>query len=107
MIDLQVCSRGVILPVRATAGARRNAILGVRNGMLRVAVTAAPEKGKANSAIIAVLSKALGIPKSVIEIISGQTSQQKRFLLKEDLEALQQSLDAITGEFGSEASNRQ
>jgi uncharacterized protein (TIGR00251 family) len=96
MIDLQVSSRGVILPVRASAGARCNAILGVRNGMLRVAVTAAPEKGKANAAIIDVLSKALGLPKSSIEIISGQTSHQKRFLIvSKDVAAHRESLEAI------------
>jgi uncharacterized protein YggU (UPF0235/DUF167 family) len=46
-----------------------------------VAVSAAPEKGKANQAIVAVLSKSLGIPKSAIELIGGSTSRQKRFLL--------------------------
>ncbi len=44
--------------MRAHAGARQNGIVGEHNGMLRVAVTAAPEKGKANKAIVDVLSKA-------------------------------------------------
>jgi uncharacterized protein len=48
MIELRSHQGGVIVPVQAHAGARRNGVLGVRNGMLRVAVTAAPEKGKAN-----------------------------------------------------------
>ena len=69
------------MPVRAHAGARKNGILGEHNGMLRVAVTAAPEKGKANKAIVAVLSDALEIPKSSIELIAGETSSQKRFLI--------------------------
>jgi hypothetical protein len=73
--------RGVIVPVRAAAGARRNAILGARQGMLRIAVTAAPEKGKANRAIIALLSETLGVPKSAIELVCGETSPQKRFLV--------------------------
>jgi hypothetical protein len=81
MIDLQAHPRGVILPVRAQAGARRNCILGEHNGMLRVAVTAAPEKGKANKAIIAVLSDTLKMPKSSIELLAGETSPQKRFLI--------------------------
>jgi uncharacterized protein (TIGR00251 family) len=80
-IQLEGDRRGVILPVRANAGARRNGIIGIRNGALRVAVTAAPEKGKANRAIIEVLSKSLNIPKSSIELLSGETSPQKRFLL--------------------------
>jgi len=81
MIELTVHPRGAILPVRAQAGARRNGIVGEHNGMLRVAVTAAPEKGKANKAIVAVLSDALQTPKSSIELVAGETSNQKRFLI--------------------------
>jgi len=78
---LQVDERGTIIPVRAQAGARKNAVLGERQGSLRVAVTAAPEKGKANKAIVELLSAALDAPKSAIELISGETSPQKRFLI--------------------------
>ena len=81
MIHLESHSKGTILPVRAHAGARRNTILGQREGALRVAVSAAPEKGKANQAIVALLSKTFGISKSSIELIGGPTSRHKRFLL--------------------------
>ena len=81
MVELVEDSRGVILPVRAQAGARRNGVVGIREGKLRVAVTAAPEKGKANQAIAVVLSEALGVPKSSIALQSGETSTQKRFLI--------------------------
>ncbi len=81
MIELRPHQNGVLLPVQAHAGARRNGILGERNGMLRVAVTAAPEKGKANQAIVAVLSEALGVAKSSIELASGATSAKKQFLV--------------------------
>ena len=82
MLDLEEQVDGVVLPIRAHAGARRNAILGARAGALRVAVTAAPEKGKANQAIVALLSKTLGIAKSSIELVAGETSPQKRVLLR-------------------------
>ncbi len=81
MIEVKQDSRGVVLPVSAQAGVRRNGIAGVRNGMLRVAVTAAAEKGKANRAIIGVLSEALDVPKSAIEIVSGEASSQKRLVI--------------------------
>ena len=81
MLELKQDARGVLLPVSAQAGARRNGITGVRNGMLRVAVTAAPEKGKANRAIIGLLSEALDVPKSAIELASGETASQKRFVI--------------------------
>jgi len=95
MIKLELHPRGVILPIRAHAGARRNAILGEREGALRVAVTAAPEKGKANRAIIDLLSKSLKIPKSSFEIVSGDTAAQKRFLVVgADPHRLQTTLEA-------------
>ena len=50
--------------------------------MLKVSVTQSPEKGKANKAVIELLSKKLGLKKSQIELISGETSHQKRFLVR-------------------------
>jgi uncharacterized protein (TIGR00251 family) len=70
-----------ILSVRAQPGARRDEIRGVHDGALRVAVTAAPEKGKANHAIIKLLAKTLGIAKSRVVLISGETSRNKTFLV--------------------------
>lgn len=81
MIDLEEHEKGIVLPVKVHAGARRNASRGVQNGMLRVCVTQAPEKGKANKAVTAQLAKALSLRKSQIELISGDTSPQKRFLV--------------------------
>jgi uncharacterized protein (TIGR00251 family) len=99
VVELQDDPRGVILPVRAAAGSRRNAILGIRNGAVRVAVTAAPEKGKANKAIIAVLSKAFDVSKSSIELVSGETSQQKRFLIVgSNVNTLRQSITELIAE---------
>jgi uncharacterized protein (TIGR00251 family) len=81
MIGLEPHAQGVVLPVRAHAGARRNEIRGQQEGMLKVSVTQAPEKGKANKAIIALLSNALDLRKSQIELLSGETSPQKKFLI--------------------------
>ena len=72
---------GVILPVQAQPGARRNGIQGVRQGRLIVAVTQAPEKGKANDAIVEVLAKSLGIKRRQLTLLSGETNSQKRFLI--------------------------
>ncbi len=71
------------MPVRAQPGARKNELRGEHNGMLRVCVTQAPEKGKANKAIIALLAKQLGLRKAQFELFSGETSSQKRFLIRE------------------------
>jgi uncharacterized protein YggU (UPF0235/DUF167 family) len=83
MIKLEDHPQGTILPVRAHAGARRNGIRGEQAGSLQVSVTQAPEKGKANKAIIAVLAAALSLRKSQFELLAGETSPQKRFLVRE------------------------
>ncbi len=82
MIATEPHPEGCILPVRAHPGARRNEIRGEHDGALRVAVTQAPEKGKANKAIVELLAKALGVRKGQFELISGETSTQKRFLIR-------------------------
>lgn len=82
MIPLEESDHGVILRVHAQPGARKNEIRGVMNGALRVAITAAPEKGKANRAIVNLLSETLEVPKSDVELLGGSTSRAKRFLLR-------------------------
>jgi uncharacterized protein (TIGR00251 family) len=79
MIELQESADGVILPVRAQPGARKNGVTGEHAGALKVAVTQAPEKGKANQALIEVLAVALQVSRSRIELLSGATSSQKKF----------------------------
>jgi uncharacterized protein (TIGR00251 family) len=75
-------AEGCVLAVRAQPGARRNAIVGAHAGMLKVAVTAPPDKGRANEAIVATLAQALGLKPAQIELLSGATSRQKKFLLR-------------------------
>jgi uncharacterized protein len=70
------------ITVQLTPKASKNAIPGWRKDaegqdMLKVSVTAAPEKGKANQALIRLLSKEWGIPKSSIRIIRGDTDRIK------------------------------
>jgi uncharacterized protein len=81
MVQLDETPAGIVLHVKAQPGARRNAVGGEHAGALKVAVTQAPEKGKANDAIIDVLSKSLGLKRSQFALISGATASQKKFLL--------------------------
>jgi len=83
MLDFQSHPDGTILPVRAQAGARRNEVRGLQDRALKVCVTQAPEKGKANKAIVEVLAKWLGVRKSQIELVAGETTSQKRFLVRD------------------------
>ncbi len=70
------------ITVKLTPGAKKNEVAGWDIGaagerFLRVSVTAAPEKGKANAALIKLLAKHWGIPKSAIEIVRGETNRLK------------------------------
>jgi len=82
VIELRATADGILLNVKAQAGARRNAVLGERGGSLCVAVTQAPEKGKANRAIAALLAGAFKVAKSQVELVAGETSRQKTFLMR-------------------------
>jgi uncharacterized protein YggU (UPF0235/DUF167 family) len=65
------------LAVRVTAGAARAAIGEWHDGRLRVRVSAAAERGRANAAVTALVAKTLGLPKSAVRIAAGRTSPQK------------------------------
>jgi len=83
----------VELRIRLTPSGGRDAIDGVEKdaegqAYLKARVTAVPEDGKANKALIALLSKALKIPKSSISFITGETSRKKILRLDGDPEEI-------------------
>lgn len=65
------------LKVRVQPGASRERILAWRGDVLKVAVTAPPERGKANTAVEALLAKELGVAKSAVRVIAGGASRDK------------------------------
>jgi uncharacterized protein (TIGR00251 family) len=82
LIDVQVHAEGIIFAVRAQPGARRNEIRGEHAGALRVCVSQAPEKGKANRAIRDLLAQTLKVNRSQVALLSGETASLKRFLIR-------------------------
>jgi uncharacterized protein YggU (UPF0235/DUF167 family) len=83
---------GLVLAVKAAPKASRDAILGVMatpdGHALKVAVTAAPDKNKANVAVAALVAKALGVPKSAVQVIAGATDRRKLLHVDGDPAAL-------------------
>jgi uncharacterized protein (TIGR00251 family) len=73
---------GCVIGIRAQPGARKNGVVGEHNGLLKVAVTAPADKGRANEALVEVLAAALGVKRSQIELLSGATSRAKKFLIR-------------------------
>ncbi len=82
MIAITEHAEGCILHVRAKPGARKAGVQGEQAGALKVAVTAPPEDGRANKALLEELREALGLKWSQVELFSGETSRDKRFLLR-------------------------
>jgi uncharacterized protein (TIGR00251 family) len=82
LIDIREHTDGCVLAVRAQPGARRNGVVGEQAGCLKVAVTAPPDQGKANKALVEVLAEALGLKRAQIEMLQGATQRTKRFLLR-------------------------
>ena len=82
MIAVTDHAEGCVLPVRAQPGARRAGVQGEQAGALKVAVTAPPEDGRANQALVEELRKALKVRRSQVELIAGHTSRDKRFLIR-------------------------
>ncbi|MGL4595295.1 MAG: DUF167 domain-containing protein [Thermoguttaceae bacterium] len=73
---------GIIVRIRVHAGAGKNEIRGVHDGNLKISVTQAPEKGKANKAICDLIAKEFSLRPSQVEILTGATSSQKTVLLR-------------------------
>jgi len=86
---VRVAQGGVEVAVRLTPRARRNRVEAVAadpagEAVFKVSVTAPPEGGKANAALIALLAKAWRVPKSTITVVAGATARNKRLALAGD-----------------------
>lgn len=91
-----------MVTVRLQPGASRNQIDGparLDDGtpVLRVRVSAPPEKGKANQSLIKLLTKAWGLPKSSIGLVAGQSDRRKTLLLSGGDRQLLTSLQQMYG----------
>lgn len=83
---LRPAADGVMLAVRAQPGAKRTAIIGIFGegpaAQLKIAVQAPPLEGRANAALVEFLAKLFTVPKSAVELASGELSRGKVFSLR-------------------------
>jgi uncharacterized protein (TIGR00251 family) len=73
---------GVTIALKVQPKAKRNALVGGQAGALKVSVTAPPEDGKANEAVIELLRCTFKLPRSQLEILSGHTNRNKVLLVR-------------------------
>ena len=100
-LPLAATADGVVVTIKLTPKARSAGIDGIAEDLgpegprivLRLRVTAPPEGGKANTAMIALLAKSWRLPKSAFTVIAGATSRLKRVHVGGDPQGL---LRAIT-----------
>ena len=94
MVKLTVTESGVRVPVLVEPGAGRERLYGEHDGRLKLSVTAAPERGKANKAVCKFLAAELGVNKSQVHILSGHHSKLKEVLIER---VSPNALEAIIG----------
>jgi uncharacterized protein (TIGR00251 family) len=98
--SISVHADHIRLSIKLTPNGGRDAIDGIEtdaegNAFLKARVSAVPEDGKANKALIALLSKKLRVPKSSISFISGETARKKILRIDGDPEDLEEKFKKV------------
>ncbi|WP_407049353.1 DUF167 family protein [Methyloraptor flagellatus] len=93
-------SEGVRLRVRLTPRAGKDSVgpfevLASGETVLLAHVRAVPEKGAANAAIAALIAKRLGVAKTKVEVVAGQTGRVKTIEIRGDQAAILAEIDAL------------
>ena len=78
----QSTADGVVLNIRVVPRASKTAVQGVLGNMLKIRLQAPPVDGKANAALVEFLADTLGIAKSSVVLLSGETGRAKRVLIR-------------------------
>lgn len=81
---LNICrqsDRGVILPCHIQPRASKTGISGLYGSMLKITLDAPPVDGKANASLCEFVAKKCGVAKSLVSVISGETSRDKMLLV--------------------------
>jgi uncharacterized protein (TIGR00251 family) len=73
---------GAVIELAVQSRAPRTEFAGIHDGALRLRVTAPPVDGAANAAVLDYLARQLGVSRSKLEIVGGQTSRRKRVLVR-------------------------
>jgi uncharacterized protein (TIGR00251 family) len=68
---------GLIFSVKIVPGSNRTSVCGFLDGMVKIKISAPPEKGKANRSLVKFLAKKVGVKRKDVHIISGQTNPVK------------------------------
>ena len=84
MLGIQKKTGGIVFKILVQPRSSKNMITGLHGDAIKVKLTASPVNNAANRMSINILAKALGVPKSSLEIVSGHTSRNKQVLLRSE-----------------------
>ena len=94
-LPIKICDNEVLLQTKVTPKASSNRIGKILQNALKIYVTAAPESGQANKAVIELLAKGLGISKTSITIKQGLTQQNKLISIAGDKDMIVKRLQLL------------
>lgn len=77
-LKIQEAKGGVVFSVKVVPASSKTAVSGLWDGMVKIKVSAPPQKGRANKCLIDFLAKQLGVKNSAVSIIAGQNSPVKK-----------------------------
>lgn len=104
-LPFRVRADGLELRLRVTPKAAREGIAGLRpqadgGARLAVKVRAAPERGRANAAVIALLARGLGLPKNALSLLAGESERDKTLLVNGPAAELEARIGRLIGGAG-------
>ena len=74
---MSTAEKNTTIEVHLQPGATNNEIMSLRDGILRVRVTAPPHQGQANRALLALLAQILAVPQNELSLVRGYASRHK------------------------------
>ena len=96
---------GLVFPIKVLPRSSVNAVVGLQDGALKIKLKAPPVGGAASKMCIQFLAKTLKLPKSSVEILSGETGRAKQILVRpreagsrEELSRLKKVIEALANQ---------
>ncbi len=74
--------KGIDLLVKAHAGSKKTGVLGLVGDSLKLGVSAPPEDGRANEALVELIAKLFTVRRSSVTLVTGKTAKSKRFRIE-------------------------
>ena len=76
-LTVEEINGGVVFKVKVLPGSSRTTVCGLLDEMVKIKVSAVPEKGKANKCLLDFLAKQLSVKRNTVKIVSGKSSPIK------------------------------